>query len=512
MTGNENSELIQWSEAAGATGPGIPSGTLRVSMLAQQIQASLKQAFPRRVWVVGEVSELERSIQRGGRHWFFSLTEENPEDDRKYSLGAILWSSEVSRLFGKGGVLDGVVEPKDGIEIRALCDVDFYPPNGTLRLVVRDIDATYTLGKIAIHRQELIDRLLKEGVLEQQKALNLEEVPLRVGLVTSENSAAYKDFVNELLGSGISFHVRFLDARMQGEDTVKTVVQSLQTLAAENVDVIAVIRGGGSMVDLAWFDQEDLVRAVAACPVPVISGIGHEIDTSVADLAAHTSLKTPTAAAAFLVSRTLEAQRSLVDSMRRLEEIALLPDKELRQIADTLQRLLLVTEKFVSSEERWVGQKRVNLFGLTHRIVSSSLRDVAALGTRLGTASVRERLATASSELGSTRRGLEKAVANRLARSMDQLEGRIVRCRLLDPRNTLNRGFSILRGRNGKILKDVSRVKGGMIITAELRDGELTARVESSRSNEMERTSHGEESKGEDGQATGGGLQQLEIW
>ena len=335
----------QWrpaSEVGGGSEPPpervLPPDTLSISTLARRIRAALRSTFPGRVWVVGEAFELERNAHR--KHWFFRLSETSPEDGKQYALSAVLWAADVSRLFGPGGRLEGIIEPRDGIELRVLCDVDFYPPTGDLRLVVRDVDPAYTLGKLALEKQQLVERLTREGVLARQRQLVLSELPLRVGLITSENSAAYNDFVKELLGSGQAFQILFFDARMQGEETVRTVVRGLQVLVSEQVDAIALIRGGGSTTDLAWFDREEIARAIASLKVPVLTGIGHEIDNSVADLAAHTAFKTPTAVAAFLAECGAQAERFVSSARDRLFALVERPEHERVALQSSLKLLL----------------------------------------------------------------------------------------------------------------------------------------------------------------------------
>lgn len=455
-----------------------PPGTLRVSQLADRIQGALKAAFPKRIWVIGETAELERSLHRP--HWFFRLVEKEAADGKRYALGAVIWSFDQKRLFGPGGTLARVLEPKDGVEIRACVELDFYGPNGDLRLVVRDIDPAYTLGKLALERQQLIEKLGKDGTLALQKVLPTPDLPLRIGLISSENSAAANDFLKEIARFGFAFQVLFFDARMQGEDTVKTVSAGLLALARRGVDAIALVRGGGSTVDLAWFDKEPLVRAIARCAVPVLTGIGHEIDTSVADLAAHLSFKTPTAVAAWFNERAQDALSFVQESTRRLIEAGERPSLELESLGVTARRVADLVLASVREEQAHLRAARASLDRLPRAALTAALEFTVRSRRRVRVAPLATRVESELDGLIRSVRALRRGTSDDLRRAAERLALSETRCRLLDPTNVLRRGFAILRDARGKTLKDASAATPGERITAMLRDGEIAARVESS--------------------------------
>lgn len=517
----------------GPAAPALPPGTLRVSQLADRIQGAIKASFPRRMWVVGETAELERSLHRP--HWFFRLVEKEAADGKRYALGAVIWSFDQKRLFGTGGTLERVFQPKDGVEIRANIELDYYGPNGDLRLVVRDIDPAYTLGKLALERQQLIEKLTKEGVLAQQKAHATPELPLRIGVISSDNSAAHNDFMKELARFGFAFEVFFFDARMQGEDTVRTVSAGLRALERRGVDAIALVRGGGSTVDLAWFDKEALVRALAACRVPVLTGIGHEIDTSVADLAAHLSFKTPTAVAAWFNERALDALSFLRESVRRLSEIGERPADELDVLATQARRFVDLVSASVREQQanlRAAGAALARLPLAAHAIAAERARTLRRRFRGAGTSAIAEpsrvagllalrlklaplvsRIDALDSELARGRREVGRNAAVALRQGRESLESAAARTRLLDPENVVRRGFAILRDARGRTLKDASATKPGDRITATLRDGELAARVERSPGGapaKPKNESGDRHGKEEDG--LGGGPRQLAFW
>lgn len=464
-----------------STGPvppavALPAGTLRVSALARRIHAAIQGAFPRRLWVVGEIAELERGLHR--QHWFFRLCEAQADDGRRYALGAVIWNLDQKRLFGPHGVLNGVMEPKDGIEIRALVDVDFYGPNGDLRLVVREIDPAYTLGRIALERQKLLEALAKEGVLERQKRLALAEVPLTIGLITSAQSAAWNDFVEELRRAGVAYRVLCFDARMQGEDTVRTVVAGLKTLAARGVDAIALIRGGGSTVDLAWFDREPIARAIAGLKVPVLTGIGHEIDTSVADFAAHLSFKTPTAVAAFLNERAHAALRGIAESRERLACAEIFVRSERESLAEQAAALVRSTLQQVRAQQALVEEMGRELGRLPPRRLIAEHLDLRGAASRFRSSGALRAPLLEAQRIAEARRRIERGVAAAIERATERLAALGVKARLLDPLQVLRRGFALLRAEDGTIVKDSTAARPGDRIVAELRDGKLAAVVD----------------------------------
>ncbi len=307
--------------------------TFSVSELSTAIKLALETSFPTEVWVRGEITDLKRA--KSG-HVYFTLIEPNELGrgaaaqlpvtllaDRKYVVNQIL------KRAGGG------VRMTDGVEVRLRAKLDFYAPNGRISLLMTVIDPEYTLGRLVADRDRLLRLLASEGLLRRQAELWLTPAPLRIGLVTSKGSAAEQDVLHELQRSGFGFEVRTFHAQVQGNQSPETVVRALQAAERQRCDVIALVRGGGARTDLAAFDAELIARAVAELTVPVWTGIGHEVDRSVADEVAHRSFKTPTACAAGLVAR-IEQFLHQVDS--RWATIAGLATVRLDQADTELRR------------------------------------------------------------------------------------------------------------------------------------------------------------------------------
>ncbi|MDQ2650965.1 MAG: exodeoxyribonuclease VII large subunit [Actinomycetota bacterium] len=305
-----------------------PEPTFTVTELSDRIGNAVRAAFRDEVWVRGEIRDLSRP-QSG--HVYFTLTEAGEGGGaclqvmlsarNKPSVNAIL------KLAG------GAVRMNDGTDVRIRGRLDWYPQRGVLQLRMTSIDPTYTLGALEAARLELLQRLTAEGLLTANGERPWPLLPLTVGLVTSEGSAAAADFLHELSGSGFAFRVLHADTRVQGLEAPRSIATAIERLATHRPDVIALVRGGGARTDLAAFDHEVVARAIAVCPVPVVTGIGHEIDQSIADDVAHTSAKTPTACAALLVDAVADASIRAETAWASVARVAT------RELADHDQRV-----------------------------------------------------------------------------------------------------------------------------------------------------------------------------
>jgi exodeoxyribonuclease VII large subunit len=270
--------------------------TLTVAELSDRIGRAVNRAFPDELWVRGEIHDLQRPPSG---HVYFTLAGDGSAVD------VTLWAMDKQAVNGVLTRAGGGVRMTDGTEVRIRARVAWFARRGRVSLRMLSIDPAYTLGRLAEERDVLVQALTAEGLLHRNRSLPMPLVPLRVGLVTAAGSAAAADFLTTLSGSALGWHVVHADARVQGVDAERSIVAALRALAAwePGLDVIALVRGGGARTDLAAFDREPVARAIALLGLPVVTGIGHEVDRSVADLVAHASYKTPTACAAALVER-----------------------------------------------------------------------------------------------------------------------------------------------------------------------------------------------------------------
>jgi exodeoxyribonuclease VII large subunit len=372
----------------------MTSETLTVGELLNTLDEAVLMAVPGPVWVRGEVSGLQRT-NRGAV--FFRLVD--PElADQAIEVAA---SGRLMRAVEHDLDSVGVGALRSGIEVRIKGTVGLRRARSMVQLSLLEVDPAFTAGRLALDRAEVLRRLTADGTLAANHKIELPLVPLRIGLVTSRGSAAHADFLDHLARPGYRFSVVTVQAAMQGDGAVSNVVDGLRRLASEELDVVVLIRGGGSKLDLATFDAEEMGRAIASMPVPVITGIGHETDRSVADEAAAVPLKTPTAAAEWIVARVAEfagkletARRSIRDEARaaRNRAVARL-DHSASQLAETrgvlsrqLDRLGYLEKGVVEGSRSGIQRHRDHLVGFTEMFaaigVEPTLRRGFALVTR----------------------------------------------------------------------------------------------------------------------------------
>ena len=288
---------------------GVPAFT--VSTFNGALKAALKQLFPQGVWIEGEIEGMKPQPHATGH--YFSLIEGEGRDKVKIDVKLFSNSGDLSRVTAK--MRTNGIEMKNGIRVRFLCTVDFYAQRGEVSLIIKDVDTQFTVGDIAAKRAELIARLQADGTFAENKRRQVARVPLRLGIVSSSQAAGYIDALTHLQESGIGFDVRLCDVNVMGDHAVGQIVGAIDTFSRrDDIDLVLVMRGGGSKSDLATFDAEAIARAIARCPHPVFTGIGHEIDTSVADMAAHTHCKTPTACADEVIAIVGEFLGDLADA------------------------------------------------------------------------------------------------------------------------------------------------------------------------------------------------------
>jgi exodeoxyribonuclease VII large subunit len=320
--------------------------------------------------------------------------------------------------------------------------------------------------------------LAAEGVLDLNRRLSLPPVPLRVGLITSAGSAAYHDFVHELEGTAYAWQVVVADVRVQGAAAARRIKWALGQLAQLDLDVVVLARGGGSRSDLAPFDTELVARAIAAMDVPVFTGVGHEIDRSVADEVAHTSCKTPTACAQTLVRQVDDFVTALDQASQRVAARArqrmAVAGRELDDAARRARR----------SASAAVGREHTRLDRVHGRLDELARRRTTDLSARLDGCA--RRVAELGRRVTRDRRvalvAREREVVTHAQHHLERAELRLSShegvVRALDPRRVLERGYSITRDADGRVLRRASDVAVGALVETEVAEGRMVSRVE----------------------------------
>ena len=297
---------------------------ITLSELQRRIKQAVESTLPLPVWVVAEVSELK--VNYSG-HCYLELVEKSEPAKGgtpipRAQARAVIWRSQYAMLSSYFKAQTGSALAA-GMKILAKVIVSYHELYG-LSLQITDLDASYTLGEVERQKQMTIAQLQADGVWDMNREQEMPLLTQRIAVVSSAAAAGYRDFCNELQQGGYAFRTTLFEAVVQGASAEESVCRALMQVAeqADEFDAVVIIRGGGSASDLSCFNSYRLCSYVAQFPLPVITGIGHDKDTSVADMVAHTPLKTPTAVAAWLTDRMARLDGWLEDASFRLSDLA----------------------------------------------------------------------------------------------------------------------------------------------------------------------------------------------
>ena len=448
--------------------------TFSVKELTDVVNGMFRRAFTDGVWVRGEIEGM--TSNRNG-HVYFTISERSAEGQASLSVAcfANTWMRTVRPALNKHRL-----RLENGLVVRIHGQMNLYAPSGKLSLVMDGLDARFTLGQLAADRDQLIRKLLSEGLLDRNGRRSVPKVPLRIGVVTSVGSAAWHDFTHELETSGIGFQLLACDVRVQGVGAAERVAAAIATLAdpSYQLDVLVVVRGGGSRTDLATFDDERIARTIANCPIPVFTGVGHEIDRAIADEVAHTAFKTPTACAAHLVERVRTHAADVDEVYSRIlrlstEQVAQ-AERSVRERAvravDRSRRGLVVADQRVVHQADRIGRQATQVLALQ----SASLARTS--GRISGTSRAHLQAAQRQVQVDAAR--LVRRAPRMPVEADRTLNALAARVDALDPVRTLARGWSITRRADGTLLRDAADLHPGDALVTTLAHGEVTSRVE----------------------------------
>ena len=410
---------------------GATDEVFEVGAFYQLLTARLESAFGRRHphWVRGEIAKV---YEKG--HVYVDLVDAGTtsSDTKRPVLNAHCWATPWAPLKKKLAA-EGVTLTA-GMIVNFYGYVDVYAPQGKIGFTIVQIDVQGLLGDVARRRAELVARLSAEGLLEANKRVSISPVPLRVGLVASPGTEGYSDFTGQLLNSGYAFEIVLVKSAVQGEAAPAQIVAAIEVLDQHLVDIICVVRGGGSKGDLAAFDDERVARAIAASATPIFTGIGHTGDESVADLAAHTRAITPT---------------------KLGEEIAaIVEDWHVRHVRAPAQRVLDAATAIVDEATEYVAERRRTMIF-----------------------AVRDRLRAEQRHLASTRTSLLTHSRHLLSSSAQSLASHRALLGAYDPKRRLAQGWSIATTRDGKVVKSIDDVTVGDAVSVLVSDGSFDSTV-----------------------------------
>jgi len=418
------------------------------------IKMALQHCFTDRYWVRAELSEARTG---GAGHCYVEFVE---KDSRSGNIVAKMRGNIWANTFR---ILKPYFEQEtgqifqSGLKVLVEVSVDFHEVYGP-SFTVHNIDPTFTVGDMMRQRLEIIRKLKAEEVFDLNRSLSLPVLPRTLAIISSETAAGYGDFLDQLNcnSGGYRFYCKLFPAMMQGEQAEPTILSALNKIE-KNIDLfdaVVIIRGGGAVSDLSCFDSYLLAKRCATFPLPVITGIGHERDESVLDLVAHTRMKTPTAAAAFLISCFDEVYEDIMDA--ESEIVA-----RTRQILTTQNGFLTtLSYKLTELARTRISREQMNVHTLTYRF-NAEVRSCME-GERRRVAELKPALRQAVDIL---LRG-ERAKLDLYARSVE----------LSSPEAILRKGYSITL-KNGKAVSSASDLAEGDVITTQFASGEITSVV-----------------------------------
>lgn len=450
-------------QQAGRARPGSRLAPLSIGELNTLADRLLRDGLGP-VWIHGEVT---RFLAHRSGHWYFTL------QDGDHSVACAVFRSKNALIKST---------PQDGQQVLALAQAGVYPQQGRFQLIVEWIEPR-GWGELLLAYEALRKRLEAEGLFASARKQQLPRLPRKIGVVTSLDGAAIRDVLRALRRQVAGLEVLIAHAAVQGETAAEQLVRALRALDRQACDVILIVRGGGAREDLVAFDDEQLVRAAAACRTPIVSGVGHEIDVTLIDLVADQRASTPSAAAELVVqaraswAQALATQRaSLRTAISRLIERA--RTRWVRAArADGLQRV------------SWVlAQRRMRAAALERQLVDLTSvrlvqlqRRVRAIQERLAPRHPLAQLRSRRERLRAQSARLEQSLTASLSRSRQRLATLAGALQALSPLAVLSRGYSLttLDTLAGRIIDDAQDVRVGQQIAIRLRRGALCARVES---------------------------------
>ena len=420
------------------------------SLVADVIDSTMSRSY----WVQAELSEAREN--RG--HCYMELIEKNEGSNIPIARASAKCWSNVWMLIKPAFIRMTGQEVRAGMKVMLQVHAQFHPQYG-FSWIVDDINPEYTMGDMMRKRQEIIRQLKAEGVFELQKELHFPIFAQRIAVISSETAAGYGDFCNQLETNEyeLYFHVELFPAVMQGDHVEQSIINALNQINSreDDFDCVVIIRGGGATADFSGFDTLSLAENVANFPLPIVTGIGHERDESVLDMVSFQRVKTPTAAAAYLIDhlastlmRVENAQTQIIDSVRRALEVEKM---RVQHIGIHIPVLFSVVRT----------KQEARLDGLSQRLLMK----------------LKETMKQTNFHLSTLQSRILPTLQNRLSIEQHRLEILEQRARLLDPSLPLKRGYSITLC-NGKTVRNAKDLKIGDTIITRLEKGEVESRVE----------------------------------
>jgi len=446
-------------------------------------------------WIVAEIAKID--CDKNGHYWIELV--EKKDNEIIAQCGAVIWRGNVetiSNFYLKTGI-----EIQKGIKILFIGKATFHEKYG-FKLNILQIDPSFTIGEMALKKKETIERLYKEGLIDKNKLIKIPLIIQKIAIVSSKSAAGYEDFLKILKENkyGFKFYTKLFDAFVQGETAVNSLINAFQRCSLEfkDFDAIILIRGGGSVADLAIFNDYELAKTMALMPIPVFTGIGHTRDETVADCVASMSFKTPSEVAKFILDRALDFD-SKIDNLKQriLHKVEAFLNTEISKNQSLQERFklavknsgeklsqkmnLIVSEihngilKKVHSEKEFLFSLKQNLHKKTNYILKTKEVEITNLSNRVKM-KMRENITRGNFTIKSYKEKLFTKLKNTLALKNIEIERLREKLHLLSPENILKRGYSITY-LNGKVLKNSQEASIGVKVQIQLYKGKIYGQV-----------------------------------
>lgn len=444
--------------------------------LNNRIRQTLKSSFADTVWITAEITEIQNN---SSGHCYLQLADKKDGDEAIVATArGTIWAFTYRMLRPYFETTTGRSLAK-GMKVLVNVEIVFHEVYG-YSLNIKDIDPTFTIGDLERKKREIIEQLQKEGIIDMNKELEFPVLPKNIAVISSPTAAGLGDFMSQLEMNpyGYRFHVKLFPAVMQGEKTTESVIAALERIYEyeDLFDVVVIIRGGGSQTDLGSFDTYDMAANVAQFPLPVIAGIGHERDETIVDRVAHLRVKTPTAAAAFLIG-VFQEQEARLEELKNDFGVG---------VTDLLRTEQARQQAYMSEFRHGVGtllaERATRLKFLSQQLKHAS--SIYVQGRMAGFGQLRTRIANRMDLLYDRRKNRLEVCGNNLGNRVRsliadrrrRLELAETTVKFVNPENVLARGYSVtLLG--GKAVKDAGSVRAGDVLETWVAKGKIESVV-----------------------------------
>jgi len=449
---------------------------LSLTELQLIIRDSLYMSLPEMYWVIAEISELKENY---AGHCYLELIEKHPDEKNiRARVKAIIWNKRYGFIKSFFENVTGEYL-REGLKILVKTKVEYHELYG-LSLIISDIDPAFTIGEMAMKRQLVIKKLEQEGVFSMNKDLDFPVLPQRIAIISSKNAAGYSDFINHITGNsyGYVFYTALIESAMQGAETEPGILNALDRIAenAHLFDLVVIIRGGGSLTDLSWFDSYNIAYHVTQFPLPVITGIGHDKDMSVTDMVANVALRTPTAAADFIIDAVNRFENHLIGMCTSIRDISLIIiAKNQTRVESSGMKLAHLTRIMISHIKDRISEKTIEIINIGKECTFKSGLIPANHITRL-TSEIKSYLYIRESALTRTCKSLKTLTISSLETNGIRLEVLENSLNIMNPENVMRRGYTITSC-NGKIIKKSDELTTDDIIDTQFSNGNVKSRV-----------------------------------